>query len=390
MSWKLTAKTATIHKRTIGSHPIPHTYGRLKFRTEDYAIIDTLTNQTVLPWASDVSDDYYYDLSELECGQMLIEVFGKSKVSLDLIAALVLKPIHIPKEQICKMDAKLVALDTPECLNFIVWIYPDEGIECPCFPGWYFIPDHTRYLVNRKTKQIFSTITGEIISNHLTINGDGYFTCRISSDVASGVNNGSLLGIHRIIGLTFKKPPLDSDRLIVNHIDHIRTNNDEDNLEWVTQSENILKANAHWAKVGRERACKLLNLVTGDILIFESLDKVAQEFNCARSTVLASLISSAPKQVFKDEWYVFDEHENTDVIDREKALANRSNSKPKKVLVKNVTTGNVVEYESAVQVLKDYSFLTKKKLYSSLINKSQSLYGDIIFKYATCEDNWRI
>lgn len=48
---------------------------------------------------------------------------------------------------------------------------------------------------------------------------------------------GKVLRVHRLVATAFK--PLDSyDGLVVNHIDHDKTNNVVENLEWVTLSEN--------------------------------------------------------------------------------------------------------------------------------------------------------
>ena len=49
--------------------------------------------------------------------------------------------------------------------------------------------------------------------------------------------------VHRLVAFAFHGPPSSSD-LVVNHIDGNRTNNRADNLEYVTQSENI----QHWLK----------------------------------------------------------------------------------------------------------------------------------------------
>lgn len=63
-------------------------------------------------------------------------------------------------------------------------------------------------------------------------NPDGYMQCKLSRD---GVNVN--IGVHRLVAMAFLENP--DEKPEVNHKDGNRTNNQIDNLEWVTREENI-------------------------------------------------------------------------------------------------------------------------------------------------------
>ncbi len=66
------------------------------------------------------------------------------------------------------------------------------------------------------------------------IDKDGYRTvCLVTSE-----GKKSSFGIHRLLAVTFK-PRDDMNKLVVNHIDGDKKNNALDNLEWVTNAENV-------------------------------------------------------------------------------------------------------------------------------------------------------
>lgn len=53
---------------------------------------------------------------------------------------------------------------------------------------------------------------------------------------------GKWIGIHRLVMSTFK-PISNKDTMTVDHLDHNKRNNKLSNLEWVTQKENLERAN---------------------------------------------------------------------------------------------------------------------------------------------------
>ena len=114
-----------------------------------------------------------------------------------------------------------------------------EGYE-----GYYQISNTGR--VKSLERDIFSATTGEKINHryeHIKApvnNTDGYPSIKLC---VNGVNK--TIAIHRLVAQAFVPNP--DGKLEVNHIDMDRTNNNSDNLEWVSHEENV----AHSVKYGK-------------------------------------------------------------------------------------------------------------------------------------------
>lgn len=114
-------------------------------------------------------------------------------------------------------------------------VYPTE---INGHPGFYRFPDDHRLGVN-KNGQILNCITGNILKPQLHVKSGGFQVIINSSDKKSANHK-----VHRVIARTFIGRPsrhLDKpfSKLQVNHVDGVRSNNSIDNLEWVTNRENI-------------------------------------------------------------------------------------------------------------------------------------------------------
>jgi hypothetical protein len=89
----------------------------------------------------------------------------------------------------------------------------------------------TNYYLNEKG-EIFSKNSGELRKLATTINNKGYECITIYMDQKKVTKK-----LHRMLLETFK--PTEDKSLQSNHIDGIKTNNNIDNLEWVTASRNM-------------------------------------------------------------------------------------------------------------------------------------------------------
>ena len=87
--------------------------------------------------------------------------------------------------------------------------------------------------------RIYVSTHGHIKDEHkknvaAKINGNGYFCVRV---------NGRFYTIHRLVLMTWRPLPNDGVPMTVDHLDSNRRNNHLDNLEWVSEKENLRRAN---------------------------------------------------------------------------------------------------------------------------------------------------
>lgn len=111
----------------------------------------------------------------------------------------------------------------------LIWKFV-KPIESFKYPGFYFIPGFSRFLINRECIAIDS-ITGNVRNSH---NKDNYIYYSVKPDVGDW----TLIGRHRLLCLAFKDYDHNVNKMDVNHIDGIPGNDDLDNLEFVTRTYN--------------------------------------------------------------------------------------------------------------------------------------------------------
>lgn len=132
---------------------------------------------------------------------------------------------------------------------------------------WKPIPDLLGYSVSNKGR-IRKDSTGQIMV--LSKNG-GYCRITISKHV------------HRLVAEAFIEKP-DNKKCWVDHIDGNRSNNNVENLRWVTPSENCLAFGYNSRIEKKRRKVKATNQ-NGETIIFNSRQETAEYFKCSDSEI---------------------------------------------------------------------------------------------------------
>ena len=133
---------------------------------------------------------------------------------------------------------------------------------------WKEIKDLPGYSVSNKGR-VRKDSTGQIMV--LSKNG-GYTRIIIAKHV------------HRLVAEAFIEKP-DDEKCWVDHIDGNRSNNNVENLRWVTPSENYLAFGYHSRKKNKRRKVKATH-IDGRTIIFDSRKACAEYFGCSDSEIV--------------------------------------------------------------------------------------------------------
>lgn len=117
----------------------------------------------------------------------------------------------------------------------LVWKFPKDGIEVSYLEGFYYIPGYTQYAITHKGVVIhLSTLSVKQQYEQM-----GAFVVSAHRD---GTQTLPAVTVYRLLALTFLDYPLNAEKMVVNHRDGIRMNISLDNLEWLSQQENVWHA----------------------------------------------------------------------------------------------------------------------------------------------------
>lgn len=155
------------------------------------------------------------------------------------------------------------------------------------YPGFYRIPILDDFLIINKEGIVIRLTTGRKVSIGKHVKG--YATINVRTKESRTV-----LLIHRILGMLFIKIPLhlsdkNFDEIQINHIDGDKTNNELDNLEWVTGKENI----EHACETNLINVKKVLrrNIYTNEIKKYNTIRDCCRD-NCIDKNMLFKHLNS--------------------------------------------------------------------------------------------------
>lgn len=365
---------------------IPGTFGRYRL-TLDGLVYDRFLDKLIDP----INRHYVLELP-----------WHRLPIHVTKLIAVCFKGWHAPLEFVSRCEILFSDGDEDNIHpRNLIWKFPEEGLEVPTFPGYYFIPSFTCYAINNELK-VISLFEGSAKLTSLATTGYRDLGLRRDDGTYVGTN------LHRVAALTFIDYDNTINEKVVNHIDGDRDNTALDNLEWVTQSENVLHGNA--IKTGYIGSAKntaimrmlknrgvntdgivlehdgieIKNIVTGEIKKYDSQKKASEAIGVSVGTISLKVSGHAIYPVIMDkyivrrvgsEWPTWDES------------IEYSQAKNKTTLVKNVETGEILKYKSAKQAYLDLG-LSKKVVTSKLKKKDRRPINGFIFKYENDPDDF--
>lgn len=372
--------------------------------------------------------DGYYQLPSFELGEAVYTPDGKhiigKRITEQQAYLLSHKPLHIDLLDILNHWDKIeiVAAEKPKGYKsdqpFYVKdnIYWKFKIEHRKYPGYYYIPGYTRYIINEEGK----------ILNHVDVDGvvraegishQGYIKVRLVSD--SGRSRLPLL--HRLLGYTFKDWGLDVMEMTIDHQNTNRQDNSLDNLVWMPHEENSRLASVR-AKGRKATAIGTLLKVNGqfidvekvpNIVVYDLKENVRSEFTTVaqiersldiKETAIHNHLKERliPYGVIKGKYLIVYKLNGLDdplypekIHEIKDQIVYRAGSQKRKVLILNMETKEVLEYPSAASI---YFKLVHKPGYESLTKKIvekavhsdplKIIDGKFVLKYSDNNTPW--
>ena len=151
--------------------------------------------------------------------------------------------------------------------------------------------DTTNYILSQSSQQDYKFVT-------LLINGQQ-----------------KRMRVHRMVAMTFIENP--DNKPYVNHINGIRYDNNVENLEWVTQSENIQHAvRTGLMQNGRKKAVIQYNLNGDRMATFESASEAARQTGGSQSKI--TMCCKRQRETANDyQWRYYDDIQDVQKVEKQ-------------------------------------------------------------------------
>lgn len=224
--------------------------------------------------------------------------------------------------------------------------------------GFRFIPGFKRYMIN-KTGQVFDMIRKHFVKGCFS---KGYVHFILVADTGEKKS----LYRHRALCLTFLPDNRDKNTLQVNHINGVKGDDRLENLEWCTGSENRLHA-IYTGLTCLSKPVVCFNIVTDEIKVFGSLAQCCKTLELNEKKVSNALGSG--DFIYRDGFLILR------YANEEHRVMKNTNKRP--VLVRDMRTGEIKEYESIVACAKAIN-MTKHNVLARIENSMKIIYRDYL------------
>lgn len=215
-------------------------------------------------------------------------------------------------------------------------------VEYPLKEGFYYIPYHNWYAINREGL-IWSIRYRKFI--HMNKHRSArYHTVVISDDN----NKATSIPLHRLLASVFLNDGTDRTGMQVDHIDGNRNNNSIENLEWVTPSENVKRSFKLGLRDNKAIGVLLRDWKTKKVFRFMTLNEAA-EFVGSHYSSISTRCKNTPGIVYPDGYQYKFESDKTPWVDDISEIQYGINVP---VLVKDHNTGTVTRFERSCDAAK--------------------------------------
>lgn len=291
----------------------------------------------------------------------------------------------------------------------LLWKYHPEGIPADGAPELFYIPGFSMYLIKRDGT-VVNSVSGKIKQSH--ISQRGYIQISITGEAG---NSSRITGIHRLLALTFIPYGVNVKEMHVNHKNINRSDNRVENLEWATISENTQHGKdahkAYWEEKRKAKqehskeegqidkhylkkltsASKSIpveskNIWTDEVRQFRSINEAGKELILDPESIRVSLAIGSRRVVSRR--YIFRRVDEQWPNLTKEDVRIGYDGKARKVIAKNITTGELTTFVSAAEAIRQLG-VSKKVVTKNLKLGHQVKAGDYVFQYEDALTDWQ-
>lgn len=180
--------------------------------------------------------------------------------------------------------------------------FKNGPLECPFYPGYFYIPGYSRYVVNHNGN-VLTVKTGKLRAWTKTVPAKnsirgGYVVAPLVSDFGIPRN----ITRHRVISLVFLEYTEHPGRFVINHKNGVGGDDRVENLEFCTHSQNTKHAYDSGLHSNKLAAIDVKNWITGFEKSYPSIQNCCDEHNLTHSFVSGRLLSKKNNRKFRDGW----------------------------------------------------------------------------------------
>lgn len=259
-----------------------------------------------------------------------------------------------------------------------------QPIEVPWMPGFYLIPEHTRYCIDRKGR-VYSFIRNKILKYRIDKDPTGkrtrgYFKISIKSDIG---NRAPTTSRHRLKMITFTEYSHHPKDKMINHIDGIPGNDDLDNLEWCDNGHNIRHAIANGLIFRNILSVDVKNINTGEEFSTRTITDASRRSGVTVGALTGRLRSQHHRPA--DGWVI--KLADDDWVELDEGVRSRKSNTP--VTAWDVKSNIKYTYPSLTDAAKILGF-NKALIRSQCVDKAMSPAYGFVFRYSLDEATFPI